>query len=112
MSLPGGGSVDLVRGALATSGTDRRRWFRGGAMQHHLIDPRTGRPSTARWTHVTACGATCVAADIAAKAAFLLDEDGPDWLSKRGIPGRFVAADGAVVTNAAWRAFVPEPVCT
>ena len=44
-ALPGGGTVRLVRGALATSGTDRRRWSRGGRLQHHLIDPRTGRPS-------------------------------------------------------------------
>jgi len=112
VALPAGGSVDLVHGALATSGIDRRRWLRGGSIQHHLIDPGTGRPSTARWTHVTACGGTCLAADIAAKAAFLLDEDGPEWLSERGIPGRFVDGDEAVVTNAAWRAFVPEPVCT
>ena len=112
VALPGGGSVDLVHGALATSGTDRRHWLRRGSLQHHLIDPRTGRPSTARWAQVTACGSSCLAADIAAKAAFLLDDDGPDWLSERGIPGRFVDAGDAIVTNAAWRAFVPEPVCT
>lgn len=111
VSLPGGESVSLVRGALATSGVDRRRWRRGGSLQHHLIDPATGRPSSARWTQVTVCGANCLAADIAAKAAFLLDDSGPDWLSERGIPGRFVDVDGAIVTNAAWRAFVPEPVC-
>jgi FAD:protein FMN transferase len=111
VSLPGGESVSLVRGALATSGVDRRRWRRGGSTQHHLIDPATGRPSRARWTHVTACGANCLAADIAAKAAFLLDDHGPDWLSERGVPGRFVDGDGAIVTNPAWRAFVPEPAC-
>ena len=112
VSLPGGGMVRLVRGGLATSGTDRRRWLRGGAVQHHLIDPRTGRPSRSRWTHATACGAYCLAADVAAKSAFLLDDDGPDWLDEHHIPGRFVDADGAIVTNHAWRAFVPEPVCT
>jgi len=31
--------------AVATSTTARRRWTRHGALQHHLIDPRTGRPS-------------------------------------------------------------------
>ena len=35
----GGETVRLVRGGLATSGTDRRRWVRGGVTQHHLIDP-------------------------------------------------------------------------
>ena len=113
VALPLEGTVRLVRGALATSGTDRRRWVRGGVVQHHLIDPRTGQPSRSRWRQVTACGATCVAADIAAKAAFLLDEEGPAWLDTRGIPGRFVRADGTVLENDAWRrSLEPEPACT
>jgi FAD:protein FMN transferase len=112
VALPEGEVVRLVRGALATSGTDRRRWCRGGLVQHHLIDPRTGRPSRARWTQVSACGASCLAADAAAKAGFLLDGKGPEWLDERGIPARFVALDGEIVANAAWRAFVPEHACT
>jgi thiamine biosynthesis lipoprotein len=112
VALPEGEVVRLVCGALATSGTDRRRWRRGGLAQHHLIDPRTGRPSRARWKQVSACGASCLAADTAAKAGFLLDGEGPDWLDERGIPARFVALDGEIVTNAAWRAFVPEHACT
>ena len=35
-------TLALERGALATSGSDRRRWTRGGEERHHLIDPRTG----------------------------------------------------------------------
>ena len=35
-------TLGLERGGVATSGRDRRRWRRGGAEQHHLIDPRTG----------------------------------------------------------------------
>jgi FAD:protein FMN transferase len=105
VALPAGGSVQLVRGALATSGTDRRG--------HHLIDPRTGRPSRSRWLQVTACGATCVGADIAAKAAFLLDDAGPGWLDARGVPGRFVGADGSLHTNDAWeRSLEQELACT
>ena len=52
---------------------------------------------------MTACGASCLGADIAAKAGFLLGERGPDWLDERGIPARFLQADGAVTVNAAWR---------
>ena len=37
-------TLGLDRGGLATSGSDRRRWRRGGDEQHHLIDPATGRP--------------------------------------------------------------------
>jgi thiamine biosynthesis lipoprotein len=113
VALPGGGTVRLVRGALATSGSDRRRWTRGGVLQHHLIDPRTGAPSRSCWLQVTACGATCVAADIAAKAAFLLGRDGPAWLDAHGMPGRFVDAKRDVRTNESWRRSLErEVVCT
>jgi hypothetical protein len=43
---------------------------------------------------------------VAAKAAFLLSEDGPDWLDERGLPGRFLDARGEVV-NRAWRDRLP-----
>ena len=102
VSLPGGGSVRLLRGGLATSGVLTRRWRRGGAEQHHLIDPRTGRPGRSRWQTVTVCGAACLDADAAAKAAFLLDADGPEWLDARGLAARFVDASGEAVENAAW----------
>ena len=101
-ALPGGGVVRLIRGGLATSGTDRRRWSRGGHLQHHLIDPRTGRPSESPWQQVTVCGLSCVGADIAAKAAFLLGSDGPAWLHARNLPGRFVTTGGDVIPNRSW----------
>jgi thiamine biosynthesis lipoprotein len=102
-SLPSGGTVRLVRGALATSGTDRRRWVSGGAVQHHLIDPRSGIPAASPWMQVTACGLTCLGADVAAKAAFLLGGDGPGWLDARGMPARFVTEAGEIVLNLAWQ---------
>jgi thiamine biosynthesis lipoprotein len=113
VALPGGGAVRLVSGGLATSGRTKRRWLRGGEEQHHLIDPVTGRPSRSRWEEVTVCGATCLAADVAAKAAFLLDGEGPDWLDERGLPGRF-RVGGAVHENRSWRASVEprELACT
>jgi thiamine biosynthesis lipoprotein len=103
VALPGGGSVSLERGSLATSGTATRSWRRGGALQHHVIDPRTGRPAISPWTQVTACGIDCVAADVCAKAGFLLGTEGPDWLDGRGVPGRFVDVTGEVLVNEAWR---------
>jgi thiamine biosynthesis lipoprotein len=113
VALPGGGAVRLRSGGLATSGRTKRRWTRAGEEQHHLIDPATGRPSTSPWEEVTVCGATCLAADVAAKAAFLLGEEGPDWLDERGLPGRFLA-QGRAHENASWRAGVKarEPACT
>ena len=53
---------------------------------------------------------TCLQADVAAKAAFLLGRDGPAWLEARGLPGRFLPEDGEPVVNHAWRRSVLVPV--
>jgi thiamine biosynthesis lipoprotein len=102
VALPGGGAIRLEAGALATSGTATRHWLQGDVERHHLIDPRTALPSTSPWQQVTVCGATCVDADVAAKAAFLMGADGPTWLDDHGMPGRFLRADGAVLANRRW----------
>ena len=94
VGLAGGGSFRLSRGGVATSGTTR--W------PDHLIDPRTGEASTSRWREVTVVGSTCLEADVAAKAAFLLGDDGPAWLDERGLPGLFVDRRGRI-PNHAWR---------
>ena len=103
IGLPVGGAVLLERGGLATSGCDRRRWVRGGEVQHHLLDPATRRPAASPWTSVTVVAGSCLAADVAAKAAFLSGPSGPAWLERRGLAGRFVA-DERIVENHAWRA--------
>jgi len=101
VGLPGGGELQLLAGAMATSGSTKRRWRRAGALQHHLIDPRTGRPADSRWDEVTVAAGSCLAADVAAKAAFLLSDEGPAWLDERGLAGRF--REGEVfVENRAW----------
>lgn len=107
VGLPAGGSIRLVSGGIATSGSTYRRWRRGGQDQHHLIDPRTGRPARSSWDLVTVAAGTCLAADVAAKAAFLLSDTGPGWLEARGLPGRFVRP-GSVVTTRAWARALDE----
>ena len=107
VDLPGDGSLRVLRGGIATSGTTKRRWRRGGALQHHLIDPRTGRPAESRWDEVTVAAGSCVAADVAAKAAFLLSDDGPSWLDERNLAGRFREGE-AVLTNRSWNERLTE----
>ncbi len=99
VGLPRGGAVRVVDGGLATSGVATRG--------RHLIDPATGMPSDSPWEQVTVSGASCLAADVAAKAAFLLGERGPAWLDERGMAGRFVGRDGEVLSNAMWEGCVP-----
>jgi FAD:protein FMN transferase len=94
VAVPAGGAIRVVSGGLATSGTASR-----GA---HLVDTATGSASESCWEQVTASGASCLSADMAAKVGFLLGERGPEWLDVRGIPGRFVRLDGEILENGAW----------
>jgi thiamine biosynthesis lipoprotein len=97
--------VHLPYGGLATSSTAARRWIRGGVIRHHLIDPRTGEPTSGRWRTVTATGATCLAANTATTAAVVLGERAVGWLNERDIPARLVNTSGRIVRTQRW----PEP---
>jgi thiamine biosynthesis lipoprotein len=108
IGLPGGGSIALHAGGLATSSVAKRRWLAEGVPQNHLIDPRTGRPTTSPWRDVSVAAHTCLAADVAAKAALLLGAAGPAWLDGCGLAGRFVDRAGRVTLNDSWRRRVPE----
>ena len=91
--------LTMARGGMATSGATMRWWRRGGERQHHLIDPRTGRPARL-WiaadddetagadliATATAVAPTAAQAEVAAKVALL-----------RGYP------DALREVEAAWR---------
>ena len=108
--LPAGATVALRGGGIATSGSSKRNWIRGGELQHHLIDPRTGRPARSCWTDVTVAAGSCVAADVAARAAFILSEEGPRWLDDRGLAGSFVAPEGVWAENRTWHELTTSSV--
>ena len=110
VGLPGGGSIALHDGGLATSSVAKRRWLAAGVPQNHLIDPRTGRPCDGPWRDVTVAARSCLVADVAAKAALLLGTDGPAWLDARGLAGRFVSHEGHVTLNDTWSARAPATV--
>jgi len=97
-------TVLLQGGALATSGLGRRQWRRAGQPMHHLIDPHTGQPGQSPWHLVTVAAHTCVAAEVAAKVAWLKGDAGPQWLTQQGLTARFRALDGAVSTVGNWPA--------
>ncbi len=97
-------TVALHEGALATSGLGRRQWKRDGQQLHHLIDPRSGKPGKSPWRIVTVGARSCVAAEVAAKVAWLRGSNGPSWLRLIGLSGRFAGVDGSVVTVGSWPA--------
>jgi thiamine biosynthesis lipoprotein len=98
-----GPTVALERGGLATSSTTVRRWYSGTTELHHIVDPRTGRPAESPWRTVSVAAKTCVDANVATTASFLL-EDAPAWLVAHGLPARLVGIDGEVTLVAGWPA--------
>lgn len=69
------GTVDVVNGAVATSGTAER-----GA---HLWDPRTGTPAT-HFLSVTVTGPSLTWADAFATTVFVMGEPGLEWITQFG----------------------------
>lgn len=74
-------SRDHHRG-LATSGTTRCRWRRGGVLRHHIVDPRTGASASEVWRTVSVATASWVDANTASTAAIVLGTAAP----RRGWP--------------------------
>jgi thiamine biosynthesis lipoprotein len=96
-------------GALATSSTRHRRWTRGDQVLHHIIDPRTGRPSVPVWRTVSAAAGDCVTANTATTAALVRGPAALAYLTSTGLPARLVGADGRVHTASGWPAHAPTP---
>jgi thiamine biosynthesis lipoprotein len=78
-------------GAIATSSTVKRAW---GPDRHHLIDPRTARPSSTDVVQATAWAPTCADAEVAAKDAVLRGAE-----AVREIPSVVVTRAGDVLTS-------------
>jgi thiamine biosynthesis lipoprotein len=87
--------VALRHGALATSGSWRRRWLQGGVERHHLIDPRTGEPAASGLSSVAVASATCRQAEVAATAVFVLGAtEGTALLERHDLAGLLVGSRG------------------
>ncbi|MGE5618109.1 MAG: FAD:protein FMN transferase [Sphingomonadaceae bacterium] len=97
-----GGQIALLvvpEGGVATSGRDYRRWQRGGASFHHILDPRTGRPAETDILAATVVAPTALEAETAAKVALILgSREGAAWLEARPrLAGLLVDCDGRTV---------------
>jgi len=105
-------TVTIDDGGLATSSTQVRRWHAGTADLHHLIDPRTGRPTTGPWRTVTATGPSCTAANAASTAALVLGAEAPAWLAAHQVDARLIGTDGQVLLCGAWPTAATAPTTT
>lgn len=99
-----GQTIVIREGGLATSSTTVRRWIKGGVQMHHILDPRTGEPSSGIWRTVSVAAASCREANIASTCAILRSGRALRWLAELGLPARLLANDGAVVHVGDWPA--------
>jgi thiamine biosynthesis lipoprotein len=101
--------LDLEDGAVATSTTLLRRWEIDGRMQHHLIDPTTGRPAERAHVFATVVTGRTWTAEVLAKT--LLVRPGPDPLVT--LPdhadGLLVDDSGRVTMSDGLHRFLPAP---
>lgn len=103
--LNAGGHIALIvlpAGGVATSGRDYRRWQQGDLQQHHILDPRTGRPAQTDVLAATVVALSAADAEVAAKAALILgSRDGLKWINARpDLAGLLVLEDGAMLHSA------------
>lgn len=98
---PHGPVVPLVRGALATSGSARRRWRQGNVARHHLVDPGTGEPAVSGLREVTVAAGTCRMAEVGATVAFIAGPRlGPALLERLAVAALLVTtADEQIVVG-------------
>jgi thiamine biosynthesis lipoprotein len=100
----------LRSGGVATSGKDFRKWRRAGVELHHLIDPRSGRPSTSDVFSATVVAPSLRMAETAAKTVVLLGAaQGLAWIERRPeLAALLVREDGVhlesrLLRNHVWR---------
>lgn len=96
---PGGGpqrTVAITTGALVTSTTAIRNWWRAGRRLHHIVDPGSGVPANTGVQAVIASAAETWWAEGIAKAALINGRDaGTRLMTACGVAGWIVADDGS-----------------
>lgn len=93
--------IGLTEGAVATSSVRRRRWRTEDGTAHHVIDPRTGRPTSGRALACTVVAGEAWWAEALATAVLVAWEepDGPEVVADLlgdGAAAVVSAADGRV----------------
>lgn len=96
--------VELDGVALATSGNYRNFQIGADGRKYaHILDPRTGRPTTTPLASVTVIAHDCTTADALATALFVMGADeGLRWVDARdGLEAAFIehAEDGTLRTS-------------
>jgi thiamine biosynthesis lipoprotein len=90
----------LPSGGIATSGRDYRRWQQAGVWQHHILDPRTGRPAATDVVSATVIGSSAREAEMAAKTVLILgSRAGLAWVEARPTLAALLVLEGQGVVR-------------
>jgi thiamine biosynthesis lipoprotein len=101
-------TLKVAHQAVATSTIARRRWIHNGRIQHHLIDPRLGRPADGSVVSASVVAGRVFTAEVYAKAALILGIDrGLAFLeSLPGVEGLMAPATGEILMTSGMSRYV------
>jgi FAD:protein FMN transferase len=88
-------SLELMQGAVASSGDYERCIERNGKRYGHILHPRTGWP-VQHLAAVSVVGDLCLVAGSTSTIAMLKETHGPAWLRDVGLPHFWVSVIGVV----------------
>jgi thiamine biosynthesis lipoprotein len=95
------GILSITNGAVATSGDYRNYLEVDGTVYSHILDPRSGKAVLSSMAGVTVYAASCMDADAAATALFVMGaEEGLAWIERQqGMEAMFLLRrdDGAII---------------
>lgn len=100
-------SLTIARLSVATSSDSERSLRIGARRVSHVLDPRTGEPTSATASS-TVCARNATEADAWSTATFVLGEAGPTQAEKHGIAALWIAPDGRRVTNRPFAELAPS----
>jgi len=86
-------TIELMKGALASSGDYERCIVLDGVRYGHILHPKTGWP-VRHLASVSVVADLCVVAGSAATIAMLKESAGPAWLESLGLPHLWVDVSG------------------
>ena len=101
-------SVELVDGAVATSGDYERFFELAGRRYCHILDPRSGMP-VSYWQSVSVVAPLCIVAGSCSTIAMLMEHAGEAFLQQQRLSYIVVAQDGTLRGPAARGASLSNP---
>ncbi len=91
------GTLEMNNETAVTSGSNERFFIKNGRLYHHILDPRTGIPSSCGLLSVTLVGECSMVMDALATAIFVLGmKKGLPLLKRYHAHAIFIGTDGKI----------------